>query len=207
MIRTDVPVSVQIPAGGRRRRFDSPHFCTYIEATASAAWSPGEGSTVPGSPPPLIHKTKEPKVSFVSEFKEFAIKGNVMDLAVGVIIGAAFGKIVDSVVKDLIMPIVGRIIGGLDFSNYFIKLSDPPADFKGPMTYEALSKAGVPLFAYGNFLTVLINFIILAFIIFVMVKQVNRIKKEEPAPAPAAPPPTPEDVVLLREIRDALKQR
>lgn len=144
-------------------------------------------------------------MSFFSEFKEFAIKGNVMDLAVGVIIGAAFGKIVDSVVKDLIMPIVGRVIGGLDFSNYFIMLSNAPADFKGPNTYEALTKAGVPLFAYGNFLTVAINFIILAFIIFMMVKQVNRMKKEEPA-APAAAPATPEDVVLLREIRDALKR-
>ncbi|MDE3010697.1 MAG: large conductance mechanosensitive channel protein MscL [Pseudomonadota bacterium] len=144
-------------------------------------------------------------MSFFSEFKEFAIKGNVMDLAVGVIIGAAFGKIVDSVVKDLIMPIVGRVIGGLDFSNYFVMLSNAPADFKGPNTYEALTKAGVPLFAYGNFLTVAINFIILAFIIFMMVKQVNRMKKEEPA-APAAAPVTPEDVLLLREIRDALKR-
>lgn len=145
-------------------------------------------------------------MSFISEFKEFAVKGNVMDLAVGVIIGAAFGKIVDSVVKDLIMPIVGRVVGGLDFSNYFVMLSNPPADFKGPNTYEALSKAGVPLFAYGNFLTVLFNFVILALIIFVMIKQMNRLKKEAPA-APAAPPPTPEDVVLLREIRDALKAR
>lgn len=142
-------------------------------------------------------------MSFMSEFKEFAMKGNVVDLAVGVIIGAAFGKIVDSVVKDLIMPIVGRLLGGLDFSNYFIKLADPPAGYNGPMTYEALSKAGVPLFAYGNFITVAINFIILAFIIFMMIKQINRLKKEEPPPAPAAPP---EDVVLLREIRDALKR-
>ena len=142
-------------------------------------------------------------MSFSSEFKAFAMKGNVVDLAVGVIIGAAFGKIVDSVVKDLIMPIVGRIFGGLDFSNYFIQLGNAPADFKGPMTYEALSKAGVPLFAYGNFITVAINFIILAFIIFMMVKQINRLKKEAPAAPPAAPP---EDVVLLREIRDALKK-
>ena len=91
---------------------------------------------------------------FATEFKEFAIKGNVVDLAVGVIIGAAFGKIVDSMVKDLIMPIVGRIFGGLDFSNYFVVLAPPPADYTGPMTYEALTKAGVPLFAYGNFITV-----------------------------------------------------
>ena len=143
-------------------------------------------------------------MSFMSEFKEFAVKGNVMDLAVGVIIGAAFGKIVDSIVKDLIMPLVGRVVGGLDFSSYFIMLSSPPAEFKGPMTYEGLTKAGVPLFAYGNFITVLINFMILAFIIFVMVKQVNRIKKEAPPAAPAPEPATPEDVLLLREIRDAL---
>ena len=144
-------------------------------------------------------------MSFTSEFKEFAMKGNVVDLAVGVIIGGAFGKIVDSVVKDLIMPIVGKIFGGLDFSNYYVMLASAPADFKGPMTYEALTKAGVPLFAYGNFITVAINFIILAFIIFLMVKQINKLKKEAP-PVVAAPAPTPEDVVLLREIRDSLKK-
>ena len=142
-------------------------------------------------------------MSMASEFREFALKGNVMDLAVGVIIGAAFGKIVDSIVKDLIMPIVGRIFGGLDFSNYFVQLGTAPADFKGPMTYEALTKAGVPLFAYGNFITVAINFVILAFIIFMMVKQINRMKSEAPPAPPAAPP---EDVVLLREIRDSLKK-
>jgi large conductance mechanosensitive channel len=141
-------------------------------------------------------------MSFASEFKEFATKGNVVDLAVGVIIGAAFGKIVDSLVKDLIMPVVGRIFGGLDFSNYFIVLAPPPPNYTGPMTYEALTKAGVPLFAYGNFLTVLLNFVILAFVIFLMVKQVNRLRK---APPPAAPA-TPEDVVLLREIRDSLRR-
>lgn len=143
-------------------------------------------------------------MGFATEFKEFAMKGNVVDLAVGVIIGAAFGKIVDSIVKDLIMPIVGRVLGGLDFSNYFVKLADPPAGYNGPMTYEALSKAGVPLFAYGNFITVAINFIILAFIIFWMVKLINSAKKE-PAPAPEAPPAPPEDLVVLREIRDALR--
>lgn len=144
-------------------------------------------------------------MGFLSEFREFAVKGNVMDLAVGVIIGGAFGKIVDSVVKDLIMPIVGKVVGGLDFSNYFIMLGSPPANYTGPMTYEALTKAGVPLFAYGSFLTVLLNFIILAFIIFLMIKQVNRLKRApEPAAAPAAPAPEPDDVKLLREIRDAL---
>ena len=141
-------------------------------------------------------------MSIASEFKEFAMKGNVVDLAVGVIIGAAFGKIVDSIVKDLIMPIVGKIFGGLDFSNYFIMLSNPPVDYKGAMTYDALTKAGVPLFAYGNFITVAINFIILAFIIFMMVKQINRLKKD----TLQAAPPTPEEVVLLREIRDSLKK-
>ena len=142
-------------------------------------------------------------MSFASEFKEFALKGNVVDLAVGVIIGAAFGKIVDSIVKDLIMPIVGKIFGVLDFSSFFIMLASPPADYKGAMTYDALTKAGVPLFAYGNFITVAINFIILAFIIFMMVKQINRLKKDAPPPPPAAPA---EDVLLLREIRDSLKK-
>ena len=142
-------------------------------------------------------------MSFVSEFREFALKGSVVDLAVGVIIGAAFGKIVDSLVKDIIMPIVGRVVGGLDFSNWFVMLGNPPPGYSGPMTYEALTKAGVPLLAYGNFITVAINFLILAFIIFLMVKQINRLKREEP---PKAPPAPPEEVVLLREIRDSLKR-
>ncbi len=140
-------------------------------------------------------------MGMMQEFKEFAVKGNVMDLAVGVIIGGAFGKIVDSLVKDLIMPVVGKIFGGLDFTNFFVKLAEGPAGI--PQTYADLTKAGVPLFAYGNFITILINFLILAFIIFQMVKMMNRIKKAEP---PAPPPPTPEDVTLLREIRDALKR-
>ena len=142
-------------------------------------------------------------MSFASEFREFAVKGNVIDLAVGVIIGGAFGKIVDSLVKDIVMPIVGRIFGGLDFSNWFIMLGNPPAGYSGPQTYEALTKAGVPLLAYGNFVTVAINFLILALIIFMMVKQINRLKREEP---PAPPKALPEDVVLLREIRDVLKK-
>src|SRR5690349_4885970 len=134
-------------------------------------------------------------MSFVSEFKEFAMKGNVIDLAVGVIIGAAFGKIVDSAVNDLIMPLVGRVIGKVDFSNLFIPLADIPPGV--PHTLDALKKAGVPVFAYGNFLSVLLNFIILALVIFIMVKQINRLRRQEPA-APAAPP---EEVTLLREIR------
>ena len=142
-------------------------------------------------------------MSFTSEFREFALKGSVVDLAVGVIIGGAFGKIVDSLVKDIIMPVVGRIFGGLDFSNLYIPLGNPPANYAGPMTYEALTKAGVPLFAYGNFITVALNFLILAFIIFLMVRQINRLKREAPPAPPAAPP---EDVLLLREIRDALKK-
>lgn len=136
---------------------------------------------------------------FIQEFREFAVKGNVMDLAVGVIIGGAFGKIVDSVVGDLIMPIVGKIFGGLDFNNYFIALSGQTAT-----TLVEAKKAGA-VFAYGSFITILLNFIILAFIIFVMIKQMNRLKRQEAA-APAAPPPTPEDIVLLREIRDSLKK-
>lgn len=142
-------------------------------------------------------------MSFASEFREFAIKGSVIDLAVGIIIGAAFGKIVDSLVKDIIMPIVGAIFGGLDFTNWFVMLKSPPAGYSGPMTYEALSKAGVPLFAYGSFITAVINFLILALIIFIMVKQINRLKRQTPPPAPAAPP---EEVVLLREIRDAVRR-
>jgi len=141
-------------------------------------------------------------MSVMSEFKDFAVKGNVVDLAVGVIIGGAFGKIVDSLVGDVIMPIVGKIFGGLDFSNYFIPLSGQTAT-----TLAEAKKAGAVL-AYGNFITVALNFVILAFIIFMMIKQINRMKAE-PAAAPAAPaepPPPAEDIVLLREIRDALKR-
>jgi len=142
-------------------------------------------------------------MAIMKEFREFAIKGSVVDLAVGVIIGAAFGRLVDSLVKDLIMPVISRVFGGLDFSNWFIMLGTPPPGYNGPMTYDALTKAGVPLFAYGNFLTVTINFLILAFIIFLMVKQINALKRANPSP----PPPPPEQIELLREIRDALVKR
>ena len=141
-------------------------------------------------------------MSFATEFKEFAVKGNVMDLAVGVIVGAAFGKIVDSLVNDLAMPVIGRFTGGLDFSGHFIALADIPPGV--PMAVDALRKAGVPVLAWGNFLNVVVNFVILAFVVFMMVKQVNRLRREAPPAPPAAPP---EDVVLLREIRDALVRK
>lgn len=145
-------------------------------------------------------------MSMMQEFKEFAVKGNVIDLAVGVIIGGAFGKIVGSLVDDVIMPIVGRVVGNLDFSNMFIVLGKVPEGTG--MTLVELKKAAVPVLAYGNFITVAVNFFILAFIIFMMVKQINRLKREEPATpaAPEAPAPTPEDIQLLREIRDSLKK-
>ncbi len=142
-------------------------------------------------------------MGMLSEFRTFAMRGNVIDLAVGVIIGAAFGKIVDSVVNDLIMPVIGRIVGKLDFSNMFVMLADPPPGI--PHTLDALKKAGVPVFAYGNFLTIVVNFVILAFIIFLMVRGFNKMQmreKEAEAPKPVEPP---EDIVLLREIRDSLK--
>ncbi|WP_233801229.1 large conductance mechanosensitive channel protein MscL [Paraburkholderia sp. HP33-1] len=146
-------------------------------------------------------------MSMIQEFKEFALKGNVMDLAVGVIIGGAFSTIVNSVVKDLIMPVVGLATGGLDFSNMFIRLGHIPATYKGnPESYKDLQTAGVAVIGYGSFITVLINFIILAFIIFLMVKFINNLRKA-PEAAPAEPPPTPEDVLLLREIRDSLKNQ
>ena len=140
-------------------------------------------------------------MGMMSEFKEFAVKGNVMDLAVGVIIGAAFGKIVESVVGDLIMPVVGRIFGNINFSDMFFALKEIPAGTA--MTLEAVKKAGVPVIAYGNFTTIVLNFAILAFIIFLMVKQMNKLKKAAP---PVTPAPTAEDILLLREIRDSLKK-
>lgn len=143
-------------------------------------------------------------MSILQEFKEFALKGNMMDLAIGVIIGGAFGKIVDSLVKDIIMPIIALITGGgVDFTQKFIVLGDNPDNLQ---SLDALTKAGVNVLTYGNFLTILINFIILAWVVFLMVKMLNRMrrKKEE---APAAPAPTPEDIQLLREIRDELKKK
>ena len=137
----------------------------------------------------------------MQEFKQFAVKGNVIDLAVGVIIGGAFGKIVGSMVDDVIMPLVGSVVGNLDFSNLYLALGAVPEGTAS--TLAAVREAGVPVLAYGSFISVGINFLILAFIIFMMVKQINRLKRAEPPP-PA--PATPEDIVLLREIRDSLKK-
>ncbi|SAH87433.1 large-conductance mechanosensitive channel [Bordetella ansorpii] len=144
---------------------------------------------------------------FFHEFREFAVKGSVVDLAVGVIIGAAFGKIVDSMVKDIIMPLVNYLVGGsVDFTNKFLVLS-APAGYTGPQTYADLTKAGATVLAWGNFVTILINFILLAFVIFLMVRGINAARRRnEEAPAPAQPAPPPEDVALLREIRDLLKK-
>lgn len=139
-------------------------------------------------------------MGMMQEFKAFAVKGNVVDLAVAVIIGGAFGKIVDSMVKDIIMPIVGKIFGGLDFSNYYLPLNGQATGM--PL---AEAQAAGAVFAYGNFLTILLNFLILAFIIFQMVRLLNKAKKAEP-PAEEKPAVTPEDIVLLREIRDSLKK-
>ena len=139
-------------------------------------------------------------MGMMKEFREFAVKGSVVDLAVGVIIGAAFAKIVDSMVNDLIMPVVAMVFGKFDFSSLFVVLRPVPAGT--PQTLDALKKAGVPVLAYGNFITVAVNFMILALIIFLMVRQINRMRRKEPV-VPAAPP---EDVLLLREIRDNLKR-
>ena len=137
-------------------------------------------------------------MGMMQEFREFAVKGNAIDRAIGVIIGGAFGKIVDSIVGDLVMPLVGKLIGGLDFSSYYLPLAGQAVG----LSLEEAKKAGA-VFAYGNFITIMVNFLLLAFIIFMMVKQINRLKKEEPAAEPAAPA---EEVQLLREIRDSLKR-
>ncbi|MDQ7990937.1 MAG: large conductance mechanosensitive channel protein MscL [Candidatus Dactylopiibacterium sp.] len=143
-------------------------------------------------------------MSFFSEFKEFALKGNVVDLAVGVIIGGAFGKIVDSMVGDMIMPLVGAVVGKIDFSNLYLVLGSVPPGVAN--TLADLRRAGVPVLAWGNFITIAINFAILAFVIFVMIKQINRLKRQNAPAAEPVAPATPEDVVLLREIRDALRR-
>lgn len=145
-------------------------------------------------------------MGMLSDFRDFAIKGNALDLAVGVIIGAAFGKIVDSIVKDLIMPVVGAIFGGFDFSNYFIPLKEVPAGVNAQSLVE-VQKANIPVLAYGNFITILINFLILAFIIFMMINSINKAKARLIKAPQAKSPVTPEDIVLLREIRDSLRRQ
>jgi large conductance mechanosensitive channel len=143
---------------------------------------------------------------FLKEFRTFAVRGNMVDLAIGVIVGAAFSKIVDSLVKDIIMPIVNFLVGGaMDFSNKFFVLSRP-ADYAGPETYADLTKAGATIFAWGNFVTIVINFVLLAFVIFWMVKAINTARSKMDLEAEAIAPPIPEDVLLLREIRDSLKK-
>jgi len=137
----------------------------------------------------------------LKEFRDFAVKGNVIDLAVGVIIGGAFGKIVDSLVNDIVMPVISTLLGGhIDFTNLFIVLGHVPQGV--PRTFDALKKAGVPIFAYGNFFTISVNFVLLAFVIFQMVKVVNKIRIIDTLPTPS----TPEDIIILREIRDSLKK-
>jgi len=141
--------------------------------------------------------------TIIKEFRAFSVRGNVIDLAVGVIIGGAFGKIVDSLVNDIVMPIISSLLGGrIDFTNLFVVLGTAPDNV--PRTFDALKKAGVPIFAYGNFITISINFILLAFVIFQMVKIVNKIRLQDEEPKSTAS--TPEDIVLLREIRDSLKK-
>lgn len=144
-------------------------------------------------------------MGMLQEFKEFAVKGNVIDLAVGVIIGAAFGKIVDSLVGDIIMPAIGAVVGKLDFSNFFVVLGTAPPGVA--MTLADLKKAGVPVLAWGQFVTVAVNFLILAFVIFLLVRMINRLRRSQAADKAAEVAPPPEDVQLLREIRDALKTR
>jgi large conductance mechanosensitive channel len=140
-------------------------------------------------------------MSFIQEFKEFAMRGNVIDLAVGVVIGGAFGKIVDSLVKDVVMPPIGALLGGVDFKHLYLNLGGEVFE-----SMEAAEKAGAPLVKYGAFINSLVDFTIIALAIFVAVKAINRLKRQEAPPPEPAPAPTPEDIVLLREIRDALKR-
>jgi large conductance mechanosensitive channel len=138
-------------------------------------------------------------MAVLKEFRDFAVRGNVIDLAVGVIIGGAFGKIVDSLVNDIVMPVISTLLGGhIDFTNLFLVLGSIPEGV--PRTFDALKKAGVPIFAYGNFITISINFTLLAFVIFQMVKIVNKIRIIDAPPSPAT-----EDTLILRDIRDSLK--
>ena len=140
--------------------------------------------------------------TIIKEFRAFAVRGNVIDLAVGIIIGGAFGKIVDSLVNDIVMPLISSLLGGrIDFTNLFVVLGTAPDNV--PRTFDALKKAGIPIFAYGNFITISINFVLLAFVIFQMVKIVNKIRLQDEEPKTTLP--TPKDILLLREIRDSLR--
>jgi large conductance mechanosensitive channel len=168
----------------------------FLRSTSISDLSPGRQSV-------LVQLKGVIRMSMMSEFKEFALKGNVMDLAVGVIIGAAFGKIVTSLVDDVIMPVVGWLFGGVEFAEFYHPLSEVPAGTAE--TLAAVREAGVPVVAYGNFVTILLNFAIMAFIIFQMVRIMNKLKRQEVA-APAAPAAPAEDIVLLREIRDAVRK-
>ena len=142
-----------------------------------------------------------------NEFKTFIMRGNVLDLAIAVIIGAAFGKIVTSLTDDVLMPLIGKIFGGLDFSSYFIRLGEVPSDYSGSLSdYAALKKAGVPLLGYGEFITQAVNFVIIAFIIFLIIRAVNRVMPK-PEVVESAAPVEPADITLLREIRDSLQSR
>jgi len=141
-------------------------------------------------------------MSLMHEFKTFAMRGNVVDLAIGVVIGAAFGKIVNSLVNDILMPPLGKLLGGVDFGQLYINLGEVSYD-----TLEAAEKAGAPLIKYGAFINTVVDFAIVAFAIFMVIKLINRLKREKPAATPAEPPPTPEEVILLREIRDALNKQ
>ena len=155
----------------------------------------------------MVNDIKGEAVSILGEFKTFIARGNVLDLAVGVIIGGAFGKIVTSLTESVIMPVVGWITGGVDFTRFFVRLGDVPADFKGdPAAYADLKAAGVPMIGYGDFITQGVNFVIVAFIIFLIVKAVNRMSEKPVEDAPAAPA-GPTEVELLAEIRDALKAK
>jgi large conductance mechanosensitive channel len=147
----------------------------------------------------------------LKDFRTFIARGNVLDLAVGVIIGAAFGTITKSLTDDIIMPVIGALFGGFDFSSYFLRLGDIPATYTGSLSdYAALKAAGVPLFGYGEFVTVVINFLILAFMVFLLVRFVNRamaVSAAEEAKAPSEPAAEPVDIQLLREIRDELRKK
>jgi large conductance mechanosensitive channel len=185
-----VHYSTDTPAGDARRGGGMARLAPRGER--SVTWSP--------------RGTARERAMF-KEFRDFINRGNVMDLAVAVIIGAAFGKIVTSLTDDIIMPIIGKLTGGLDFSSHFVTLGAVPAGYAGSLSdYAALKKAGVPLLGWGEFLTQAVNFVIIAFIIFLLVRSINKLSRK-PAEAPAEPAAEPAEIALLREIRDELKKK